>query len=74
LESSCLTSLRLESNNVPVGELKPIKVFDSYTGHLRETRFIGQESFVKQLNRAGRRVLSFAAEGRVYDAAKGSWR
>ena len=65
---------RVNPNNVPLGQLKPIKVFDSYSGHLRETCFIGQESFVKHLTRPGRRVLSFAADGRIFDAAKGSWR
>jgi hypothetical protein len=65
---------RVNPNNVPPGQLKPIKVFDPYSGHLKETRFIGQECFVKQLTRPGRRVESFAAEGRLYDAKKGTWR
>jgi len=64
---------RINPNNVPLGQIKPIKVLDQY-GRVQMTKFIGQESFVKQLSRQGRRVLSFAAEGRIFDATKGSWR
>src|ERR1700730_12166434 len=35
-------------DNVPLGELRKIEQFDEY-GKVRELRFIGQESFVKQL-------------------------
>jgi hypothetical protein len=64
---------RTNPANVPVGQLKPIKVLDQY-GRVQMTKFIGQESFVKSLGRAGRRVVNFFADGRVYDAMKGSWR
>jgi hypothetical protein len=64
---------RINPNNVPVGEIKPIKVFDQY-GRVQMTKFIGQESFVKTLGRPGRRVEAFAANGRLFDAKKGSWR
>jgi hypothetical protein len=64
---------RINPNNVPLGEIKPIKVFDQY-GRVQMTKFIGQESFVKTMGRPGRRVTSFAADGRLYDATKGSWR
>ena len=49
---------RTNPANVPLGQLKPIKVFDPY-GHVTMTKFIGQESFVKQMGRAGRRVVAF---------------
>jgi hypothetical protein len=64
---------RVNPANVPPGEFKPIKVLDQY-GRVQRTEFYGKESFVKQLGRAGRRVVNFFADGRVYDAAKGSWR
>ena len=76
IEAQVLAAVRTERvnpRNVPLGQIKPIKVLDQY-GRTQMTKFIGQESFVKQLNRAGRRVLSFTAGDRVYDATKGSCR
>jgi hypothetical protein len=85
LEPQCLAACKTERanpRNVPPGQLQPIKVRNEF-GHLQETKFIGsydprwntQESFVKQLTRAGRRVTSFATgDGRLWDALKGSWR
>jgi hypothetical protein len=75
-------SERTNPRNVASGQLQPIKVRNEF-GHLQETKFIGsydprwdtQESFVKGLSRAGRRVVSIATgDGRIWDAFKGSWR
>jgi len=44
--------------NVPVGELRKIERFDDY-GKVKEILFIGQECFVKDMTRPGRRVASF---------------
>jgi hypothetical protein len=60
-EKDMLQSCRTEANNpahVPPGELRKIEERDPY-GAVRSIRFIGQEHFVKQMGRPGRRVLSF---------------
>jgi hypothetical protein len=57
---------RMNPRNVPPGQLKPIKVLDPY-GRVQETKFVGgidpkygeQHSFIKDLTRAGRRVVAF---------------
>jgi hypothetical protein len=52
-----------EANNplhVPPGELKKIERMDEY-GKVRCVEFVGQESFVKQMTRPGRRVVRFLA-------------
>jgi hypothetical protein len=69
--------------NYPPGQIKPIKAYidhDAY-GKVPITKWIGgrlpngeQTCFTQQLGRQGRRVESFAAEGRVYDAKKGTWK
>jgi hypothetical protein len=60
-EKDCLAACKVEANNpahVPLGELRKIEERDPY-GQVRLVRFIGQESFVKQMGRAGRRVVKF---------------
>jgi hypothetical protein len=72
---------RTNPANILPGQLKPIKTLDAY-GRVQQTTFIGgrlpngeQTCFVSELTRPGRRVVSFATgDGRIYDAAKGSWR
>ena len=57
LLNACVT----EANNpihVPPGELRKIEELDEY-GKLKTIRWIGQESFVKQMGRPGRRVVGF---------------
>jgi hypothetical protein len=57
LLNACIT----EANNrvhVPPGELRKIEEYDEY-GKVKTIKFIGQESFVKQMMRPGRRVVSF---------------
>jgi hypothetical protein len=44
--------------NVPKGEIREIKEYDR-TGTMVCSKFIGQESFIKQMSRPGRRVVSF---------------
>jgi hypothetical protein len=44
--------------NVPPGELRKIERYDEY-GKVKEIQFIGQECFVKDMTRPGRRVASF---------------
>jgi hypothetical protein len=43
---------------VPPGELRKIEELDQY-GQLKFIRGIGQDCFVKQMMRPGRRVVSF---------------
>src|SRR5262245_66398115 len=60
-ETDLLNAAVVEANNpanVPRGELKKIEELDEY-GALRSIRFVGQESFVKQMGRPGRRVTGF---------------
>ena len=60
-EAQLLSAVVVEANNpihVPVGELRKIEELDEY-GKLKTIRWIGQESFVKQMGRPGRRVKSF---------------
>jgi hypothetical protein len=76
---ACKTE-RMNPRNVPPGQIVPRKSFDQY-GRVQQTTYIGgqlpngeQTCFVTDLTRPGRRVVSFSAEGRVFDATKGSWR
>jgi hypothetical protein len=60
-EKEMLQSCKAEANNpahVPPGELRKIEGRDPY-GQVRVIKFIGQESFVKQMGRPGRRVVKF---------------
>jgi hypothetical protein len=66
LEPQLLNACVVEAYNpqhVPVGELRKIEELDEY-GKLKTIRWIGQESFVKQMGRAGRRVKSFLFDPR----------
>jgi hypothetical protein len=61
LEPQVLQACIQEANNpstVPVGQLRKIEEFDE-SGTLRMIRFVGQDSFVKQMMRPGRKVQSF---------------
>jgi hypothetical protein len=55
-------------NNVPLGELRQLKVLDEL-GQVRAIKYIGQESFVKAMGRPGRRVASFLLNGVHVDAS-----
>ncbi len=71
LEPQLLTAVVAEANNpahVKPGELKKVEELDE-TGALRMIRFVGQESFVKQMMRPGRRVLSFTTDRGRFDAS-----
>jgi hypothetical protein len=60
-EKDCLAACKVEANNpahVPLGELRKIEERDPY-GQVKVIKFIGQESFVKQMGRPGRRVVKF---------------
>jgi len=60
-EAQLLQACVVEANNpqhVPAGELRKIEELDEF-GKLKTIRWIGQESFVKQMGRPGRRVKSF---------------
>src|SRR5215467_3683220 len=60
-EAQLLNAVVVEANNpihVPPGELRKVEELDEF-GKLKTIRWIGQESFVKQLMRPGRRVKSF---------------
>ena len=61
LEPQVLQAAVVEANNpvhVEPGQLRKIEELDEY-GKLKTIRWIGQESFVKQMGRPGRRVTSF---------------
>jgi hypothetical protein len=58
--------------NVPPGELRKIERYDEYN-KVKEILFVGQDSFVKQMGRAGRKVVSFLTPNGRYDPAKGKW-
>jgi hypothetical protein len=60
-----------EANNpqhVPPGELRKIERFDEF-GKVKCIDWVGQESFVKQMMRPGRRVLSFTTDRGRFDAS-----
>jgi hypothetical protein len=60
-EAQLLNAVVVEANNpihVPPGELRKVEELDEF-GKLKTIRWIGQESFVKQMMRPGRRVKSF---------------
>ena len=60
-EPQLLEACVVEANNpvhVPAGELRKVEELDEY-GKLKTIRWVGQQSFVKQMMRPGRRVTSF---------------
>jgi hypothetical protein len=64
IEPQLLAACKVEANNplhVPPGELKQINRLDQ-TGHVKMTEFIGQDCFVKQMMRPGRRVVGFKTD------------
>src|SRR6266508_650745 len=66
LEPQLLQACVVEANNpahVAPGELRKVEELDEY-GKLKTIRFVGQESFVKQMGRSGRRVKSFLFDPR----------
>jgi hypothetical protein len=54
--------------NVPLGELRKVERYDEY-GKVKEIQFIGQECFVKDMTRPGRRVASFLTPHGHVDAS-----
>jgi hypothetical protein len=71
LEPQLLAAVVSEANNpeyVPPGELKKVERLDEY-GKVRCVEFVSQESFVKQMMRPGRRVLSFTTDRGRFDAS-----
>jgi hypothetical protein len=58
--------------NVPLGEMRRLDKLDAF-GKLQEIHWIGQECFVKQMGRPGRRVLSFTTPQGRWNARTGSW-
>ena len=67
LLKACVT----ECNNpahVPPGEIRKVERLDE-TGRVRCIDWVGQENFVKQMTRPGRRVLSFSTSNGRYDAS-----
>jgi hypothetical protein len=68
LEPQVLAAVEIEANNpqhVPVGQLKKIERLDEY-GKVRCVEFVGQESFIKQMTRPGRRVVRFLSPSDSY--------
>jgi hypothetical protein len=63
-EPQLLNACVVEANNpahVEPGELRKIEELDDY-GKVKIVRWIGQESFVKQMGRPGRRVIGFKTD------------
>jgi hypothetical protein len=70
-EPQLLAACVKEANNpahVPPGELKKVERLDEY-GKLKFIDWVGQESFVRQMMRPGRRVLSFTTARGRFDAS-----
>ena len=70
-EPQLLQAVEVEANNpqhVPPGELRKIERMDEY-GKVRFIDWIGQESFVKDMMRPGRRVVSFTTDRGRFDAS-----
>jgi hypothetical protein len=70
-EPQVLQACVVEANNpvhVPRGELRKIEEMDQY-GQLKFIRWIGQDCFVKQMMRPGRRVVSFNGPRGPVDAS-----
>ena len=66
LEPQLLQACVVEANNpvhVPPGELRKVEELNKF-GKLKTIKWIGQESFVKQMMRPGRRVKSFLFDPR----------
>jgi hypothetical protein len=60
-ERQLLDACIVEANNpahVPAGELRKIEEIDPY-GQVKTINWIGQDCFVKQMRRPGRRVVKF---------------
>jgi hypothetical protein len=55
-------------DTVPPGELREVTKIDPVTGY-KEVRFYGRQSFVRDMNREGRRVTSFRTDHGYVDAA-----
>ena len=70
-EKQVLSAVVVEAfnpKNVPLGEMRKVEKLDDY-GKVREIQFIGQESFVKDMTRPGRRVVSFRTNQGFFDAS-----
>ena len=69
-EPQLLSAAVVEADNpahVPPGELRKIERLDEY-GKIKYVDWIGQESFVKQVGRPDRRVVSFRTPQGAVDA------
>jgi hypothetical protein len=65
-EPQLLSAVVTEASNpahVPPGELRKIEEYDEY-GKVRVVKFVGQQSFVRDMMRPGRRVKSFLFDPR----------
>jgi len=70
IEPQVLVAVQTEAvnpANVPLGEMRKIEEIDQY-GQLKMIKFIGQESFVKDMGRPGRRAISFNTSNGPIDA------
>jgi hypothetical protein len=71
LEPQVLQAAVVEANNpvhVAPGDLRKVEELDDY-GKLKTIKWIGPESFVKAMGRAGRRVVSFLTPNGFVDAS-----
>jgi hypothetical protein len=57
-----------DPDTVPLGQMRRVVEVDSNTG-MKIVKWIGRESFVKDMTRAGRRVLSFRTDQGFFDAS-----
>jgi hypothetical protein len=75
LEPQLLEAVKVEAVNpahLNPGEIRAIPKTDPKTGQKR-IDWIGQQSFVKDMMRPGRRFVSFTTDRGKYDAAKARW-
>jgi hypothetical protein len=71
LEPQVLQACVTEAENpqhIPAGELRKIERLDEY-GKVKTIDWIGQESFVRQMMRPGRKVVSFRTTNGFVDAS-----
>jgi hypothetical protein len=70
-EQQLLPECEKQANNpahVPPGELRKVERHDEY-GKVKFIDWVGQESFVKEMMRPGRRVVSFTTDRGRFDAS-----
>jgi hypothetical protein len=74
LEPQLLEAVAVEAvnpENLPPGEIRPIERIDQLGN--KRIDWVGRESFVKDMMRPGRRVVSFTTDRGKFDAIRSKW-